>query len=132
VRISQAATGALLLLTTDERTGDLMHEATDADFTLLCGPVRLASREANERNTGAHRASGLDRAVGNWMTSGSAQATPSIATNRRRHESFAQQSKDPLRADSLFDTIRHRQVVSVVERSYGFTISGDMAARRLP
>jgi hypothetical protein len=73
LRISQAAYRRFYYyLTTDERTGDLMHEVTDADYTLLeLDPMRLASpAKADAPKYPARIRGGPDwlAAVGNWMT----------------------------------------------------------------
>jgi hypothetical protein len=73
LRISQAAYRRFhYYLTTDERTGDLMHAVTDADYTLLeLDPMRLASpKKADEPKYPARIRGGPDwlASVGNWMT----------------------------------------------------------------
>jgi hypothetical protein len=73
LRISQAAYRRFFYyLTTDERTGDLMHDVVDADYTLLnLDPMRLASPAApDEPKYPARIRGGPDwlAAVGNWMT----------------------------------------------------------------
>jgi hypothetical protein len=73
MRISQAAYRRFFYyLTADERSGDLMREVADADFTLTgLDPMRLASPpKAGEPKYPARIRGGPDwlAAVGNWMT----------------------------------------------------------------
>jgi hypothetical protein len=71
-RISQAAFRRFhYYLTTDERTGDVMHEVADADRKLLeIDPMRLASPLAGEKKYPARVRGGPDwlAFAGNWMT----------------------------------------------------------------
>jgi hypothetical protein len=71
-RISQAAYRRFYYyLTTDERTGDLMHAVVDADYTLLqLDPMRLASPQSTPNPYPARVRGGPDwlAYVGNWMT----------------------------------------------------------------
>ena len=72
-RISQAAFRRYhYYLTTDERTGDLMHQMRDADFkTLEIDPMRLALPLADNPNPHPARARGGPdwlAFVGNWLT----------------------------------------------------------------
>src|ERR1022692_4106644 len=73
LRISQAAYRRFhYYLTTDERTGDLMHAVTDADYALLdLDPMRLASPpKPGAPKYPARVRGGPDwlASVGNWMT----------------------------------------------------------------
>ena len=71
-RISQAALRRFYYyLTTDERTGDVMHEQADADLKLLeIDPMRLASPIVGPAKYPARIRGGPDwlAFVGNWMT----------------------------------------------------------------
>jgi hypothetical protein len=71
-RISQAALRRFYYyLTTDERTGDVMHEQADADLTYLdLDPMRLASPLEGQKKYPARIRGGPDwlACVGNWMT----------------------------------------------------------------
>jgi hypothetical protein len=73
LRISQAfARRFYYYLTTDERTGDIMREVVDADYTLLdLDPMRLASPpKPGEKKYPARIRGGPDwfAAAGNWLT----------------------------------------------------------------
>ncbi len=71
-RISQAAFRRFFYyLTTDERTGDIMHSVIDADYKLLeIDPMRLASPLKGPKKYPARIRGGPDwlAYVGNWMT----------------------------------------------------------------
>jgi len=73
VRISQAAYRRFYYyLTTDERTGDVMHEVVDADFKVAqVDPMRLASPMTEDQKKYPARVRGGPdwlAFVGNWMT----------------------------------------------------------------
>ena len=71
-RISQAALRRFYYyFTTDERTGDVMHEQANADLTYLTiDPMRLASPQMGPKKYPARIRGGPDwlACVGNWMT----------------------------------------------------------------